>query len=138
MGLADSSADAYNPQPRTLGIGAAMGETLALGPIFSAGFLSGTVAAFAGFNAPLSVLIAAVGAIALADVLAVYGRRFAGAGAVYEYLVRGAHPAVGIIGAGSYAIGLLFLGAGGGFAGQGYLMNNLLAGQLNVTLGWWF
>lgn len=78
-----------------------VGQTLAIGPIFSAGFLSGTVAAFADFNTPLSVLLAAVGAIALAYVLALYGRRFAGPGAVYEYLVRGTHSSVGIVGAGT-------------------------------------
>lgn len=37
---------------------------------------------FAGFNTPLAVLLAAVSTVALAYVLALYGRRFAGAGAV--------------------------------------------------------
>jgi len=115
-----------------------IGQSLAIGPIFSAGFLSGTVAVFAGFNTPLSVLLAAVGAIALAGVLALYGRRFAGAGAVYEYLARGAHSSLGIVGAGTYVIGLLFLGAGGGFVGEGYLANNLLATELHLDLGWPF
>jgi amino acid transporter len=115
----------------------AIGQTLAIGPIFSAGFLSGTVAVFAGFNTPLSVLLAGVGMLALAYVLSVYGRRYAGAGAVYEYLARGARPSVGIAGAGTYLIGLLFLGAGGGFVAEGYLLNNLLAGELSIDIGWW-
>lgn len=114
-----------------------LGQSLAIGPIFSAGFLSGTVAVFAGFNTPLSVLLAAVGTVALAYVLTLFARRFAGAGAVYEYLARGAHPSVGIVGAGTYLIGLLFLGAGGGFVGEGYFVNSLLSSELSVNLGWW-
>jgi hypothetical protein len=71
-------------------------------------------------------------------VLTLYGRRYAGAGAVYEYLARGAHSSVGIMGAGTYVIGLLFLGAGGGFVAEGYLLNRMLAGELSVDAGWWF
>lgn len=113
-----------------------LAQSLAIGPIFSAGFLSGTVAVFAGFNTPLSVLLAAVGTIALAYVLTVFGRRFAGAGAIYEYLTRGIHPSVGVIGTGAYLIGLLFLGAGGGFVGEGFFVNSLLSSELSVNLGW--
>jgi amino acid transporter len=116
----------------------AIGQTFAIGPIFSAGFLSGTVAAFAAFNTPLSVVLAAVGTFALAYVLGMYGRRYVGAGAVYEYLARGAHPSIGIAGAGTYVIGLLFLGAGGGFVAEGYLLNGLLASELSIDIGWWF
>lgn len=116
----------------------AIGQTFAIGPIFGAGFLSGTVAAFAAFNTPLSVVLAAAGTLALAYVLGMYGRRYVGAGAVYEYLARGAHPSIGIAGAGMYVIGLLFLGAGGGFVAEGYLLNDLLASELSIALGWWF
>jgi amino acid transporter len=115
-----------------------LGQTFAIGPIFSAGFLLGTVAVFAAFNTPLAVLLAGVGVLALAYVLGMYGRRYAGAGAVYEYLARGSHSSIGIVGAGTYLIGLLFLGAGGGFAGEGYLVNRLLASELSVDIGWWF
>jgi len=112
------------------------GQTLALGPIFSAGFLSGTVAVFAGFSTPLSVLLAAAGTVGLAYALSLYGRQFSGPGAVYEYLAGGTHASVGIIGAGTYLLGLLFLGAGGGFVGLGYLANDLLAAELRLNLGW--
>ena len=53
-----------------------MAQTLAIGPIFSAGLLAGTVAVFAGFNTPLSVLLGGLGTLALFYVLALYGRRF--------------------------------------------------------------
>jgi hypothetical protein len=67
------------------------GQSLAIRPSFSAGFLSGTVAVFAGFNTPLST----AGVVALAYVLTLYARRFAGAAAVYGYLARGVHSSVG-------------------------------------------
>ncbi|HEX5192846.1 MAG TPA: APC family permease [Solirubrobacteraceae bacterium] len=122
--------------PRSVSQWGTIGQSFAIGPIFGVGFLSGTVAVFAGFNTPLAVLLAGAGAFALAYVLAMYGRRFAGAGAVYEYLAHGTRSSVGIIGAGTYVTGLLFLGAGGGFVAEGYLLNNLLAGELSLQLGW--
>lgn len=125
-------------EPRSVSQWGAIGQTLAIGPIFGVGFLAGTVAVFAGFTTPLSVLLAGLGTLALAYVLTLYGRRFAGAGAVYEYLGRGVHSSVGIVGAGLYVMGLLFLGAGGGFVAEGYLANELLAGELSLDLGWWF
>ncbi|MFZ0090993.1 MAG: APC family permease [Solirubrobacteraceae bacterium] len=121
---------------RSVGSLGVVGQSLAIGPIFSAGFLSGAVAVYAGFNTPLAVLLAAVGTMALAYVLTLYGRRFAGAGAVYEYLVRGTHSSLGIVGAGTYLIGLLFLGAGGGFVAEGYLISRLLSSQVSIDLGW--
>lgn len=124
--------------PRSVSSAGVLGQSLAIGPIFSAGFLSGTIAVFAGFDTPLSVVLAAIGAVALAYVLTLYARRFAGAGAIYEYLAGGTRPSLGIVGAGWYVAGLMFLGAGGGFVAEGYLADKLLASQLHVELGWWF
>lgn len=47
----------------------------------------------------------------------------------------GVHSSVGVAGAGAYLLGLLFLGAGGGFVTEGFLTNHLLAGELSVDLG---
>ncbi len=134
---ANTGAGAEQLGPRSVRTWGVIGQGLAVGPIFSAGFLSGTVAVFAGFNTPFAVLLTAVGTLALAYVLTLYGRRFAGAGAVYEYLVRGTHSSIGIVGAGMYVLGLLFLGAGGAFVAEGYLANHLLASELSVDIGWW-
>jgi amino acid transporter len=123
--------------PPTLTTRGVLAESLAIGPIFSAAFLAGTVAVFAGFNTPLSVLLAGLGTLGLAYALVLYGRRFAGAGGVHEYLRRGVHPSVGVVGGGAYLLGLLFLGAGGGFMADGYLMNNLVRSELSLDLGWW-
>jgi amino acid transporter len=123
--------------PPSLTTPGVLGQTLAIGPIFSAGFLAGTVAVFAGFNTPLSVLLAGLGTLGLAYALVLYARRFAGAGGIHEYLRRGVHPSVGVVGGGAYLLGLLFLGAGGGFVADGYLMNGLLRTELSLDLGWW-
>jgi amino acid transporter len=115
----------------------AIGQSLAIGPMFSAGLLTGLVAGVAGFSSPLSVLLGSIGALCLAYVVSVYARRFSGAGAVYEYLVHGAHPSVGVFSAGLYGLGVLFLGGGGVFIGNGFLAENFFATHLSIHVTWW-
>jgi amino acid transporter len=117
----------------------AIGQSLAIGPIFSAGVLSGLIAGAAGFNTPLSVLFGMIGALGLAYVVSVFARRYTGAGAIYEYLVRGASPDVGVLGAGIYSLGLMFLGGGGGFIAIGFLTQGFCAAHLTALDGvpWW-
>ena len=57
----------------------AIGQSLAVGPIFSAGLLTGLVASVAGFTTPLSVLLGTIGALALGYVISVFAKRYAGA-----------------------------------------------------------
>lgn len=113
----------------------AIGQSLAIGPIFSAGVVTGLVAGVAGFNSPLSVLLGGVGAICLAYVISLFARRFAGAGAMYEYLVHGAHPMVGAAGAGLWVAGVLSLM--GIWTGIGFLSENFFAAHLSVHVTWW-
>src|SRR5215212_3095995 len=117
----------------------AIGQSLAVGPIFSVGALSGLIAAKAGFNTPLSVLLGAIGALCLGYVISVYARRYAGAGAIYEYVVRGGNPDVGVFSAGLYALGLLFLGGGGVFIAIGFLAQGFSAAHWTALDGidWW-
>ena len=115
----------------------AIGQSLAIGPMFSAGLLTGLVASVAGFSSPLSVLFGAVGALCLAYVISLFARRFSGAGAIYEYLVHGAHPSVGVFGAGLYGLGVLFLGGGGVFIANGFLAQAFFAGHLHLDVTWW-
>ncbi len=132
-----SASPADGLGPRTVSVIGVIGQSLAIGPIFSVGFLSGGVAVYAGFDTPLAVALAAMGAIALAYVLSLYGRRFAGPGVVYEYLALGVSRSVGVIGAGAYVLGLLFLGGGAAFVAEGYLVDRLLAGELSIRVNWW-
>ena len=111
----------------------AIGQSLAIGPMFSAGLLTGLVASVAGFSSPLSVLFGAIGALCLAYVISVFARRFSGAGAIYEYLVHGAHPGVGVFGAGLYGLGVLFLGGGGVFIANGFLAQAFFQDRKSVV-----
>jgi amino acid transporter len=114
----------------------AIGQSLAIGPMFSAGLLTGLVASVAGFSTPLSVLLGTIGAVCLGYVISLFARRYSGAGAMYEYLVHGAHPGVGVFGAGIYGIGILFLGGGGVFIANGFLAQAFLS-DIHVNVTWW-
>ncbi|MDA8068291.1 MAG: APC family permease [Actinomycetota bacterium] len=114
----------------------AVGQSLAIGPMFSAGLLTGLIASVAGFSTPLSVLLGTVGAICLGYVISLFARRYAGAGAMYEYLVHGAHPVAGVFGAGIYGLGILFLGGGGVFIANGFLAQTFLA-DIHIAVAWW-
>src|SRR3954454_24264732 len=91
----------------------AVGQALAIGPIFSAGLVSGLIAHAAGFTTPIAVVFGTIGALGLGYVIAMYARRYAGAGAIYEYLSQAVHNSFGLFSAGTYLLGTLFLGAGG-------------------------
>ncbi len=116
----------------------AIGQSLALGPMFSVGIVLGSVSAGAHWNATLSVLIAGLGVLAIGYAVTVFARRYSGAGAVYEYLTHGAHPAVGIYAAGVFFIGSLFLGGGGIFLGLGILSNGFWTAHITDSApAWW-
>ena len=102
----------------------AVAQSLAIGPMFSTALILGLVsnpATGAAWNATLAILIAGLGVLAIGYAVVLYARRFAGAGAVYEYLTHGAHPWVGVLTAGVFFLGTLFLGGGGIYLGVGLL-----------------
>lgn len=116
----------------------AIGQSLAVGPIFSAGLLTSLVAGAAGFNAPLSVLLGLIGVLGLGYVVALYAQRYAGAGALYEYITRGVSRDVGVFSAGLYGLGLLFLGGGGVFIALGFLTEGFFAAHWDaIGIKWW-
>jgi len=123
--------------PRKLTTLHAVGQALAIGPIFSVGLVSGLVASVAGFSTPLSVLLGSLGSLGVAYVIAIYARRYAGAGAIYEYLAQAVHNSFGIFSAGVYLLGTLFLGAGGIYIGLGFLVQGFFATHLHATIPWW-
>ena len=118
---------------RRLGTIHAVAQALAIGPMFSVALVLGGVSRpdiGAGWNATLAVLLAGAGVLAIAYSLSLFARRFAGAGAVYEYLTHGAHPSVGIFAAGIFFLGTLFLGGGGIYLGLGILLNGFWASHI--------
>jgi amino acid transporter len=133
----DAGSSAASLGERKLGTIHAVGQSLAIGPIFSAGAVTATVSAAAGYNTPLSVLLAFVGSMALAYVIVVYARRFAGAGAVYEYLGKGVSSSFGVFSAAVYLLGLLMLGAGGVYIGIGFLTQGFFDAHLHTHIPFW-
>ncbi len=123
--------------PRRLTTVHAVGQALAIGPIFSAGLISGLVASVAGFTTPLSVLLGSIGAMCLGYVIAIYASRYAGAGAIYEYLSQAVHTSFGIFSGGVYLLGTMFLGAGGVFIALGFLTQGFFDTHLHATIPWW-
>ncbi|HLW94729.1 MAG TPA: APC family permease [Solirubrobacteraceae bacterium] len=120
----------------------AVAQALAIGPMFSIAIVESSISRpdiGASWNATLAVLVASLGVMAIGYVVALFARRFAGAGAVYEYLTRGAHPSVGIFASGLYFVGTLFLGGGGIFLGLGILINQFWTAHISATGApdWW-
>ena len=127
---------------RRLGTIHAVAQALAIGPMFSTAVVLGFVSApvtGAGFNTALAVLVAGLGVLAIAYAISIFARQYQGAGAVYEYLVRGAHPAVGILTAGVFFMGTLFLGGGGIYLGLGILTNGFWTEHISKSNvpAWW-
>ncbi len=119
----------------------AVAQALAIGPMFSAAIILGSISRpdiGAGWNATLAVLIAGLGVVAIAYTVSLYARRFAGAGAIYEYLVHGAHRWVGIFFAGFFFVGTLFLGGGGIYLGLGILTDGFWKAHVSHSgPAWW-
>ena len=119
----------------------AVAQALAIGPMFSVALILGGVSRpdiGAGWNAALAVLLAGLGVLAIAYTLSLYARKYAGAGAVYEYLTHGAHPWVGVLTAGFFFIGALFLGGGGIYLGLGILSDGFWTAHISDSgPPWW-
>jgi amino acid transporter len=127
---------------RRLGTIHAVAQALAIGPMFSTAIVLGFVSApvtGAGFNTAIAVLVAGLGVLAIAYAISLFARQYQGAGAVYEYLVRGAHPAVGILTAGVFFMGTLFLGGGGIYLGLGILTHDFWVAHISTSSvpAWW-
>jgi amino acid transporter len=90
-----------------------------MGPVFAAAFLIPLVAGVispsgrgAGAAAPLSVLIAAIGVLALSWIVSSYARAVQAAGSVYDYVSRGLGARVGTAAGWLYYGGMTILLAG--------------------------
>ncbi|MCX6414120.1 MAG: hypothetical protein NTU77_05905, partial [Actinobacteria bacterium] len=63
-------------------------QSLSVGPITSAALLGGILAALGGSSGPLYMVIATIGVLAFGAILVMYARKYAGAGAIYEYVTK--------------------------------------------------
>jgi amino acid transporter len=90
-----------------------------MGPVFSMAFLVplivGIISATqkgAGVAAPLSVLIAGIGVLAVAWIVAEYAKRIQAAGSLYDYVTDGLGQRVGAASGLLYYLGIIGLGGG--------------------------
>jgi amino acid transporter len=104
------------------------------GPAFSAAFgiplVAGVISASGrggGVAAPLSVLIAAVGVLAIGRVIAAYARTVHAAGSLYDYVSRGLGARVGTAAGWLYYSGITILLAGLLLLMGGYLQTTIQA-----------
>ena len=116
-----------------------------MGPVFSIAFLVPLLVGLnasgkgAGAAAPLAVLLAAIGVLALGWIVAQYAKRIHAAGSLYDYVTDGLGGRVGAAAGLLYYTGILVLGAGL-LVMIGGTIYDTLAGEFGVTplprLGW--
>jgi len=86
MSQTDTAGGAGSLGDKKLSTLHAVAQSLAIGPMFSVALILGGISRpdiGAGWNAALAVVVATLGVLAIGYVVALYARRFAGAGAVY-------------------------------------------------------
>src|SRR5579875_2152049 len=108
---------------RTLTLRHAVAQSLGLGPMISAGVLLG--------------LMAMIGCLGLGFAVSLFARRWAGAGSLYEYLARGATERFGVLAAGVYFVGLMWLGGPSITSGFADVVQPFLQNRLSIHLAWW-
>ncbi len=116
-----------------------------MGPVFSIAFLVPLLVGLnasgkgAGAAAPLAVLLAAIGVLALGWIVAQYARRIHAAGSLYDYVTDGLGGRVGGAAGLLYYVGILVLGAGL-LVMIGGTIYDTLAGEFGITplprIGW--
>ncbi len=115
----------------------AIAQSLAIGPVLSAGLLATLVASAAGSAAPLAALLGALGSICVGFVIIFYAQRFTGAGAIYEYVRQAGGALLGSIAAGIYFLGAMCLGGAGIYLAIGFFANLAGTTYLGLNLPWW-
>jgi amino acid transporter len=115
----------------------AIAQSLAIGPVLSAGLLATLVAGAAGSAAPLATILGAIGSICVGWVIVLFARQYTGAGAIYDYVRRSAGASLGLFTAGIYFIGAMFLGGAGIFLAIGFFANLAFSSYLGINLPWW-
>jgi len=114
-----------------------------MGPVFGVAFLiplivgAGASGQGAGVATPVAVIIAALGTLALANVIARYARRIHACGALYNYISSAAGKRAGVVAGWAYYGAAVF-----GFAVSTPIivsgtLADWLAGERGIDLPWW-
>ena len=112
-------------------------QSLSVGPITSAALLGGILAALGGSSGPLYMVIATIGVLAFGAILVMYARKYAGAGAIYEYVTKSLSPTAGIATSGFYYLAILILGGPTMLIGSGFLASLFFSEHLGLDVPWW-
>jgi len=120
-----------------LGLMQLVGQCFCIGPLIDVALFLGIVAALAGAVGPLAVLLASLGMVAFALVVAFYASETGGAGAMGDYIARAWGRAAGLGALGVYVISLLFAGAAGFTIAVGDLASRFALLYLGVDFPWW-
>lgn len=114
-----------------------------MGPVFGVAFLiplivgAGASGQGAGVATPVAVIIAALGTLALANVIARYARRIHACGALYNYISSAAGKRAGVVAGWAYYGAAVF-----GFAVSTPIivsgtLADWLAGERGIRIPWW-
>ncbi len=128
------------PSPRAskrLTIFDLIGQACAIGPLVGVGLFVAFVAQIAGGRGPLAILLAAVGMVCFAAVIAFYASLTGGAGAVGDYVERAWGRRAGLATLIIYTFSLLVSGAGGFSIAVGVLVANFSKAYLFGLVPWW-
>jgi amino acid transporter len=110
-------------------------QSLSIGPVLSIGLFAYLVASAAGAAAPFVLLVVGLGFMALAATLAIYARRWAGSGTVYELIARTHGRHWGALAAGAYFIPTIATALIPLLAGL--LLQSLCEQSFGFNPGWW-
>jgi amino acid transporter len=130
---------------RRLGLGDVVAQSVGfLGPVFSAAFLVPLVVGLisasgkgGGIAAPISVLLAAVGVVALGWLVSRYAREVHAAGGLYDYVSRGLGERAGVAAGILYYAGILVLSVGLIVLVGGYVHDTVLSEFNKAPLPAW-
>jgi amino acid transporter len=113
-----------------------VGQSLAVGPIFSVGALGPALAALSGGVGPFVLAVAIVGFIGVAYLISELARRFSGTGIVYEYVANVLGKKAALFSAGCYYLAMNSLLIALPIIGA-FFLNNFFSTYFSFTVPWW-
>ena len=120
-----------------LGLMQLVGQCFCIGPLIDVALFLGIVASLAGAIGPLAVLLASLGMVSFAMVVAYYASETGGAGAMGDYVSRAWGKTAGLGALGIYVISLLFAGAAGFTIAVGELASRFVQFYVGFDFPWW-
>jgi amino acid transporter len=114
----------------------AVGQALAIAPVFNIAFVIPLVVGISGAATPFTIGLATVCVFCLRWVITLYARRYVGAGGIYDY-VRHISPSLALFTACLYFVGILLLSAAGSYSIIGLLCVQIFPTIFGLTIPWW-